>query len=75
VTAVETKRRRGVANRRDHSLVADRRHRAKISAVPARGINKEDGLAEKSSARCEVIAGMSTKETEHYYVSRAAGWS
>lgn len=51
-----TQRRPRIANRREPHQVTDRSHRAKVSALPTRGINKSDGLAEKSSAHCDVMA-------------------
>ena len=50
-----TQRRPRIANRREPQQVTDRGHRAKVGAIPARGINKSDGLAEKSSAQYDVV--------------------
>jgi hypothetical protein len=59
-------------SRREPHQFPDRRHRATVCALSACDINKSGGLAEKSSAHCEVIArAVSTKQTEDYYASRA----
>lgn len=65
-------RRSGPAGRREPHQFTARRHKATVGAIPACDINKSNGLAEKSSARCEVVDGADLpKQTEHSNVSRA----
>jgi hypothetical protein len=52
MTTGATQRRPRVRNRWEPHQFTDRRHSATVCAVPARGINKSDGLAEKATC-CE----------------------
>ena len=65
-------RRRPPTSRREPHQFTDRRHRATVCALSACDINKSRGLAERNSAHCGITArAVSTKQTEHSYVSRA----
>ncbi len=57
MAAWATQRRRRVADRWESNQFPDRGHRATVGAIPACGINKSDGLAEKNSARRDLATG------------------